>query len=181
MSDFEVALDLILKHEGGFTSDTLDNGNKLPDGRLGSTMLGVTQKNWENFLGKKVTHDDMKALTKSDVAEFYKKNYWDLCKCSQIKVGVSYVVMDLSVNAGVKRAVATAQQAAGCTVDFIMGPRTLGAINDCDSREFIEKFSNAKTEFYKGLVNTKPDQARFLLGWLNRVRDVQNTALKLLD
>lgn len=50
-NNFEKSLALVLKSEGGFTTDVRDNGNKLPDGRAGSTNLGVTQANWEAFVG----------------------------------------------------------------------------------------------------------------------------------
>jgi hypothetical protein len=46
-SNWKQAFEQMLASEGGFTDDERDNGNKLPDGRKGSTMLGVTQFNWE--------------------------------------------------------------------------------------------------------------------------------------
>ena len=66
LNNFEKALDLILKDEGGFTTDVRDNGNKLPDGRAGSTNLGVTQANWETFVGHPVSWNDMRALNPTD-------------------------------------------------------------------------------------------------------------------
>ena len=39
-----------------------DPGNLRPGGRAGSTNLGATQATWENFVGKKVSNEDMKAL-----------------------------------------------------------------------------------------------------------------------
>ncbi len=62
-SNWKQAFEQMLASEGGFTDDERDPGNKLPDGRKGSTMLGVTQFNWENHIGHQVTHDQMRKLT----------------------------------------------------------------------------------------------------------------------
>ena len=75
--NFDKSLAIVLKHEGGFTNDKRDPGNSLPDGREGSTMLGVTQANWENYVGHAVTQDDMKKLTVEAVKPFYKQRYWN--------------------------------------------------------------------------------------------------------
>jgi lysozyme family protein len=63
INNLEQALALVLKSEDGFTIDPRDNGNKLPDGRAGSTNLGVTQAAWEAYVGHPVTWSDMKSLT----------------------------------------------------------------------------------------------------------------------
>ena len=77
ISNWDKSFDMVIAHEGGFTNDERDPGNKLPDGRKGSTMLGCTQANWEKYIGHEVTQDDMKALKKEDVKPLYKRNYWD--------------------------------------------------------------------------------------------------------
>ena len=45
-SNWQKSFELMLQSEGGFSNDQRDSGNHLPDGREGSTMLGVTQYNW---------------------------------------------------------------------------------------------------------------------------------------
>lgn len=42
IDNFKNSLELVLKDEGGFETQTTDAGNHLPDGRAGSTNLGVT-------------------------------------------------------------------------------------------------------------------------------------------
>ena len=42
--NFEIALQALLKHEGGFVNDPRDPG--------GMTNLGVTKKVWEAFVGR---------------------------------------------------------------------------------------------------------------------------------
>jgi lysozyme family protein len=48
--NWQKAFEQMLASEGGFSDDERDRGNQLPDGRKGSTMLGVTQYNWERTL-----------------------------------------------------------------------------------------------------------------------------------
>ena len=151
-SNWEQSFELMLGSEGGFSDDPRDNGNKLPDGRLGSTMLGVTQYNWENWIGHQVTHEQMKKLTPADVKPFYKKKFWDACRCNDLPDGIDYLVFDFAVNAGVGRSAKTLQSAVGATPDGSIGPLTLAAVNAYNNPEtVINLFSIAKEEFYRGL------------------------------
>ena len=65
--NFEIALQALLKHEGGFVNDPRDPG--------GMTNLGVTKKVWEAFVGREVTEDEMRKLTPETVAPLYKQRY----------------------------------------------------------------------------------------------------------
>ena len=173
--NFESSLALVLKSEGGFTSDTHDNGNKLPDGRAGSTNLGVTQANWEAFVGHPVTWDNMKALKPETVAPFYKRKYWDMAKCDDLPNGLDYLMFDFGVNAGVGRAIKTLQTAIGVTADGALGPLSLSAINNLEPKLLIERFTDAKEKFYKSLNN--PTYER---GWLARVEQTEKSAMSMI-
>jgi len=176
-SNWEQSFELMLGSEGGFSDDPRDNGNKLPDGRPGSTMLGVTQYNWENWTGHQVTHEQMKKLTPADVKPFYKKKFWDACRCNDLPDGIDYLVFDFAVNAGVGRSAKTLQSAVGATVDGSIGPLTLAAVNAYNNPEtVINLFSIAKEEFYRGLSNFNV----YGTGWLNRVAAVKIKATSML-
>ena len=173
--NFESSLVLVLKSEGGFTTDIHDNGNKLPDGRAGSTNLGVTQANWEAFVGHPVTWDNMKALKAETVAPFYKRKYWDMAHCDELPTGLDYLVFDFAVNAGVGRSIKTLQTAIGVTADGALGPLSLSAINNIPVMQLIEQFTDAKEKFYKSLNN--PTYER---GWLARVVQVEKSAISMI-
>jgi lysozyme family protein len=173
--NFESSLILVLKSEGGFTTDTHDNGNKLPDGRAGSTNLGVTQANWEAFVGHPVTWDNMKALTAETVAPFYKRKYWDVAHCDELPQGLDYLVFDFAVNAGVGRSIKTLQTAIGVTADGALGQLSLSAINNLEPKLLIERFTDAKEKFYKSLNNPTYEK-----GWLARVATVEKSALSMI-
>jgi lysozyme family protein len=173
MSRFEDCLARILKHEGGYVNDPLDSG--------GRTNLGVTQRVWEEFVGHPVTEADMKALTPQKVGSMYKLKYWNPSYCEVLPKGLDYVVFDFAVNAGTGRSVKTLQQAIGCVADGVIGPKTMAAINDANPKDLITKFSDARADFYQGIVARKPDQARFIKGWLNRVEESRKLALEEHD
>ena len=168
--EFEKALKRILKHEGGYVNDPLDSG--------GMTNLGVTKRVWEEFVGHPVSEADMRALTPEIIAPMYKMKYWNSSYCEVLPKGLDYVVFDFAVNAGTGRSVKTLQQAIGCVADGVIGPKTMAAINDAEPKDLITKFSDARADFYQGIVARKPDQARFIKGWLNRVEDARKLALE---
>ena len=171
--EFEKALKRILKHEGGFVNDPLDSG--------GMTNLGVTKRVWEEFVGHPVSEADMRALTPEIIAPMYKMKYWNSSYCEVLPKGLDYVVFDFAVNAGTGRSVKTLQQAIGCVADGVIGPKTMAAINDANPKDLITKFSDARADFYQGIVTRKPDQARFIKGWLNRVEESRKLALEEHD
>jgi lysozyme family protein len=173
MNRFEDCLARILKHEGGYSNDPLDSG--------GRTNLGVTQRVWEEFVGHPVTEADMKALTPEKIAPMYKLKYWNPSYCEVLPKGLDYVVFDFAVNAGTGRSVKTLQQAIGCVADGVIGPKTMAVINDANPKDLIAKFSDARADFYQGIVARKPDQARFIKGWLNRVEESRKLALEEHD
>ena len=170
IGEFEKALKRILKHEGGYVNDPLDSG--------GMTNLGVTKRVWEEFVGHPVSEADMRALTPEIIAPMYKMKYWNSSYCEVLPKGLDYVVFDFAVNAGTGRSVKTLQQAIGCVADGVIGPKTMAAINDAEPKDLIAKFSDARADFYQGIVARKPDQARFIKGWLNRVEDARKLALE---
>jgi hypothetical protein len=83
---------------------------------------------------------------------------------------------DFGVNAGPGRAIKVMQSAVGVTPDGGFGPMTLAAVQAIDPVELIEKFSQAKEDFYRSLGTF----ATFGKGWLNRVADVKVKANSML-
>ena len=164
LSNWPTSLTLMLKSEGGFVNHPSDPG--------GMTNLGVTKKAWEAYVGRQADEAEMRALTPEIVAPFYKTKYWDACKCDQLPLGLDYAVFDFAVNAGVSRASKTMQTALGTAADGIVGPATIGVAVNADPDHFLEKFSAAKEQFYRGLSTFD----HFGKGWLRRVSEVKQTA-----
>ena len=175
ISNWDQAFKQMLASEGGFTDDERDKGNQLPDGRKGSTMLGVTQFNWEQHVGHEVTHDQMRKLTPADVEPLYKKKYWDVVRADELPSGIDYLVFDMGVNAGPGRSIKLLQAAVGVTPDGGFGPITMKAVQAADPVKLIQDFSDAKEDFYRGLNDFKT----YGTGWLNRVAAVKQKAISM--
>ena len=173
-----LAFDKLMEHEGGFTDDPRDPGNKLPDGRPGCTNLGVTQAEWEKHVGRQVTHDEMRALTPDDVNPFYKARYWDIIKADSLPAGVDYMVFDMCVNSGPGKAAMTLQSCVGAKPDGAIGPATLASISNANVDELIDAFSEKRLDYMKSLHNWETYKG----GWERRVKEVEaladNIALK---
>jgi lysozyme family protein len=158
----------MLKSEGGFVNHPSDPG--------GMTNLGVTKTTWENWVGRESDEAEMRGLTPEKVEPLYKKKFWDAVRADELPVGLDYLMFDFGVNAGPGRAIKVMQSAVGVTPDGGFGPMTLAAVQAIDPVELIEKFSQAKEDFYRSLGTF----ATFGKGWLNRVADVKVKANSML-
>jgi len=168
LSNWDNAFKLMLKSEGGYVDHPADPG--------GRTNLGVTQATWENWVGRASDEAEMRSLTPEKVEPLYKKKYWDAVRADDLPVGLDYLMFDFGVNAGPGRAIKLLQSAVGVTPDGGFGPMTLAAVQAIDPVELIEKFSQAKEDFYRSLGTF----ATFGKGWLNRVADVKVKANSML-
>lgn len=171
-NNFDASLKVVLIHEGGFVNHPRDPG--------GATNLGVTKATWGAWKGKKVSIDDMKKLTQKDVTPLYKKNYWDKVKGDQLPSGLDLVVFDFGVNAGPSRAVRYLQLVVGAKDDGIIGPNTLKAVDAYIKRTSVKQavldYSAMREKYYKSLKTF----STFGRGWLRRVEEVKNTAIKMI-
>ena len=158
---FELAMRLLLRHEGGFVNHPSDPG--------GMTNLGVTQRTWEVHTGKAATEADMRALTQEAVQPVYKARYWNTIHADDLPHGVDYCLFDCAVNSGPGRAVKLAQYVLHQKVDGSLGKNTLAAIKAADPVELIEDYSQRRLDFLKSL-DTWPT---FGKGWGKRVSEVE--------
>jgi lysozyme family protein len=175
INNFEQALASVLKSEGGFQTDINDRGNILPDGRAGSTNLGVTQAVWESFVGHPVTWNDMRALTPEKISPLYKRKYWDAVRGDDLPAGVDYMMFDFAINAGPGRAIKLLQECIGEKIDGVLGPISMSTLKSMPIKQLIERFTDTKEKYYKSLANPTYEH-----GWINRAELVEINALKMV-
>ena len=167
-SNWKRSFELMLQSEGGFANHPSDPG--------GMTNLGVTKATWENWIGRESDEAEMRGLTPEKVEPMYKKKFWDAVRGDELKVGIDYLMFDFAVNAGAGRAIKTLQTAIGVPADGGFGPVTMAAMKSFEPVKLIERFSQAKEDFYRSL-NTFDV---FGKGWLNRVERVKGEALTMV-
>jgi lysozyme family protein len=168
-SNFDVCVDLMLAHEGGFVNHPQDPG--------GMTNLGVTARVWEEWLGRPTNEKEMRALTPLMVKPLYKRKYWDAIRADELVDGVDYCVFDVAVNSGVGRAIKFLQQSVGATPDGGFGPITMALVKKAESDpvNLIELYCARRMEFLQSLRTFET----FGKGWSRRVSEVKEKALKM--
>jgi lysozyme family protein len=165
--NFDQSFEMVLAHEGGFVNNPKDPG--------GMTNLGVTKAAWEGYVGKPVDEDFMRKLTPEVVKPFYKAMYWDKIKGDQLPNGVDYAAYDLAVNSGVGRAAKFLQTIAGVMADGVLGPKSMGAIRECNPEHTVDALCDMRLDFLKRL----PTFETFGKGWTIRVNDVKAKAVEM--
>lgn len=166
-ANFERALPLVLKHEGGYVDHPKDPG--------GATNLGVTIGTLSSWLGRPASKADVKALTRASVAPIYRKNYWAAIRGDELPAGLDYAVFDFAANSGPKRAAMALQRAVGVADDGVIGSITLANIADRPVDATIERIMADRMTFLRRL-STWPT---FGKGWTSRCDGVLKEALAM--
>lgn len=167
-ANFQRALALVLKHEGGFSNHKADPG--------GATNKGITLETFRRYVKPGGTVADLKAITDAQVAQVYKAHYWNAVKGDELPSGVDYAVFDFAVNSGPNRAIKYLQRILLVPQDGIIGPQTLPALARAKPEHVIEVLCAERLKFLKGL-STWPT---FGKGWGRRVADVKTHALAMV-
>lgn len=156
MSDhFAEAVFLTLQHEDGYSDDPNDPG--------GETNFGITKRSYPYINIRKLTLDKARHIYRRDFWEA--PGYYGIEDCK-----LACKVFDLSVTMGTARATRLLQMAANLlgsklAVDGIIGPNTLGAVNNFRYPDaLLAALKYLAAGYYVSL-----EQPRYLTGWLNRL------------
>lgn len=158
---FEDALEIILKHEGGYSNHELDPG--------GETFAGITKAVAE-------THGytgDMRLIPDNTIAAIYRQSYWRPIQADRMPWPVAIVVFDAAVNSGVSRASKWLQRCVGVQDDGQIGTITIDAVRDADPDKIAQDFSDMRLAYLKSLKTWTV----FGKGWERRVKETLREAL----
>lgn len=142
---FNKALQFVLKWEGGYSNNPNDKG--------GATNKGITQNTYNTWLRSKGQNlKDVRNITDSEVREIYYNNYWLKAGCPSMTDKFAIIAFDTAVNMGVSR-----------VSEFLKAAEY----------KYPDKFLLARIKKYNEFAKVG-NQKVFLVGWLNRVFDLQN-------
>ena len=190
MAAFAPAVEKVLRVEGGYQNDSADWGNynaydangnyveykKRPGTttRVG-TNRGISAALYSSLKGRAVTVEEIKAITRQQAIEIYRKLYWDKMKGNQFQnQQLAELVFDSYINHG-GTGIKLVQQVLntfgkGLSVDGAIGPMTLAAIHSTPVANLYNRILSTRAEFYKALAAKREGNERFLKGWLNRLK-----------
>ena len=165
--NFPRALADVLLSEGGYVNHPNDPG--------GPTNMGVTLATYRKWVKKGGTADDLRGITREQVAKVYRSVYWNAVKGDDLPSGVDYAVFDYAVNSGPGRAIKALQGVLGVEPDGEIGPVTLAALKTASPVTVVNELCTQRLEFLKNL-STWPT---FGKGWSRRVASVREDSLQL--
>ena len=141
INNFNYAMGIVFKNEGGFSDNKHDRG--------GRTNLGITQKTYNDYCKRHgIIAKDVKNLTKEEAKEVYYYDYWITSKACNIEnPKEALILFDTAVLHGVNKAKQFYRQAEGDVV----------------------KILELRKKHYSDIVRLNPSQKIFLNGWNRRV------------
>lgn len=181
MSNFDNAVELVLKHEGGFVNNANDSG--------GATAFGISLRFLKDYVKGSpgefaifdidhdgdIDADDIRGLSVDSAKHLYKKEFWDKNNYDNIQnYLIARKIFDLSVNMGSSQAHKILQRAlraaSGIKLaeDGILGPKTLALVNGADTNALLAAMRSEAAGFYRGLAKQELKLECFLAGWLSR-------------
>ena len=147
----------------GFANDASDSG--------GATMCGVTLKTFQAAFGKDKTVDDLKTITAQQWVDILYSRYWTAWKADDIdSPSVACMLVDWLWHSGCKYGIGIPQRLLGVDVDYIVGDKTLAAVNGQPAAAFFALLKNERKAFLTRIA--KGAKKKYLNGWLRRVEDI---------
>ena len=170
MADVRKLAPFILKWEGGFVND--------PDDLGWATNMCVTIGTWKSCGYDKdgdgdIDVDDLHLLTREDVVNrVLKPHYWDRWKADLIQdQSVANILVDWVWASGA-HGIKIPQRLLGVTMDGIVGPKTIAAVNAKNPRELFDMIKIARFDFIEDICRKRPANNKFKRGWMNRINDI---------
>lgn len=149
--------------EGGNVDD--------PDDPGGRTGQGVTQRKYNAWRRSKgLPLQDVYKISPAEWSEIMKTQFWDACRCDDMRPGVDICVADGSVHSGPVQSIKWLQAALGVRVDGMLGVSTMAALNAySDDDVLIAKICALRLDFMRHL-KTWP---KYKGGWTARVAHIK--------
>jgi len=163
--NFDNAVELILKHEGGYVDH--------PDDPGGETNYGISKRAYPDL--------DIANLSKHDASLIYKEDYWDRIRGDDLPYPLAILTFDAAVNSGVRRGSKWLQYAVGAKpTDGIIGDITVETANAAygkNPEQTVIQAAHQRQQFVRSLLTYKT----FGNGWERRITETLEEAKKWIE
>lgn len=167
MTVFELCLQHVLEHEGGYVDHPSDPG--------GATNMGITKTTLERWRDRPVSKQEVRDLTVSEAAQIYRAKYWNVVRGDDLPPALALVAFDCAVNQGPDRAKRWLQESVGAVADGVIGPNTVAKALAADTARAVIELSARRMWHYTGL-SIWPT---FRKGWTRRLLAILWAAARL--
>jgi lysozyme family protein len=155
--EFLAAVELVLGHEGGYSSNPADPG--------GATRFGISARSYPAL--------DIATLTRDAAVKIYWTEWWLRFGFAQLPAAIAAKTFDLAVNMGAAHAIEGLQRALrACglpvTEDGALGPATALASRRADPAALMAALRSELAAHYRMVAAKQKCGVDFLKGWLNR-------------
>ena len=188
MANVEKLVPFIIQFEAGVTPAGL-TGEKLfekarktgyandPDDLGGATMVGVTIATYKDYCRKKgypvPTIDRLRNMTYAQWLDILKTMFWDRWQADKIaNQSVAEILVDWVWASG-KYGITIPQQVLGVTVDGVVGPKTLAALNKQNPAQFFARIVAERKAYIDRICASRPVNNKYKRGWLNRLNAIK--------
>jgi len=143
---------MVVGSEGGYSTDPQDKGN-WTGGEVGSGEMKGTKY---GISAASFPYLDIENLTLEDAKRIYYNNYWIPSGVATMSPGAAYVYFDAAINSGL-----------GGARQLLEGANT------------VADYLANREALYGELARSNPNYGAQLNGWMNRLEDVRQNALRL--
>lgn len=151
-----------------YTDDPVDTG--------GATKFGITRRTLAYYRGRPVTKQEVKDLTLGEAVAIGVQVFATEPRIDQIPDWrVRLAVYDYGFHSGHVRAIKSLQSSLhGLDQDGVIGPLTIIKCEAFgDHVKLAMRVLTSRQEFMQGIMERKPAQRRFMLGWWKRTSTLQ--------
>lgn len=178
MTDFDRALALILRFEGGKVDDPQDPG--------GRTAFGITQRTYDRFrVDAALPLADVWEISAADVEKIYLERFWNRGHCEGMTWPLCLIHFDCCVNVGTESknaqgqpktsAITLLQRALRLPDDGVWGPHTAGSAgNPVGTSMICYRYLLTRMVYYLHLDDKHPERLKFFNAWLGRLETLYN-------
>lgn len=188
MANVENLVPFIIQFEAGVSPAGL-TGEKLfekarktgygndPDDLGGATMVGVTIATYTEYCRRKgyprPTVERLRGITYTQWLDILKTMFWDRWKADQIQnQSIAEILVDWVWASG-KYGITIPQQVLGVSVDGVVGPKTIAAVNAQNPATFFARIKAERTAYINHICVSRPANLKFKKGWLRRLNAIQ--------
>lgn len=152
MSDFDIAFEHIIGHEGGYVNNPNDPG--------GETKYGISKRSYP--------HEDIKNLTLARAKFLYKRDFWNVIYGDEWPFAIAEPLFDAAVNSGPTRAIKWMQMAVGTPADGIIGPETRASVAQIQPPVVAARMMGHRLDYMNSLGSWR----HFSKGWAQRIAEI---------